>query len=150
MHRAAEYFYRADQLPGAKSYTTRLYYRCFERTLDLPRLVEALEYAKNRHTDVTSSDDRQHQVIANRDWDFWVVENHLEDRLKHREIIAKENTARAQRSVDFYLYPDNPYWDVCPICGMPSPKGSDVCSVCGAPLKELLAGRRASARELPG
>ncbi len=149
MHRAAEYFYRADQSPEAKSYTTRLYYRCFERTLDIPRLVEALEYAKNRHTDLNSSDDVQHQAIVADNYRFWITDNHIEDRDKHREIIARENTARAQRSVDLYLYPDNPYWDVCPICGLPSPKGSEFCSAYGHPMKQSSGSRRPPGQSRP-
>ena len=33
----------------------------------------------------------------------------------------------------YHLYPDDPYWDVCPICGLPSPKGSERCEneTCG-------------------
>ena len=131
--RAAEYFYKAAQFPGAKSYTTRLHYRCFEGVLDFDRLFPALEYAKGRHDDPTISDDVQHQVIVNRDYDWWI--QHKDDPMEHRRQIVLENTKRADRSVAFYLYPDNPYWDVCPICGLPSPKGSDVCSVCGAPLR---------------
>jgi tetratricopeptide (TPR) repeat protein len=131
--RAAEYFYQADQMPGAKSYVTRLYYRCYEGILDIKDLMPALEYAKKRHTDLAKSDDVQHQVIVNRDCEWWM--KHKDDPLEHRRQIVIENTARAQRSVPFYLYPDDPYWDVCPICGLPSKKGSEVCGVCGAPLK---------------
>jgi tetratricopeptide (TPR) repeat protein len=131
--RAAEYFYQADQMPGAKSYVTRLYYRCYEGILDIKDLMPALEYAKKRHTDLAKSDDVQHQVIVNRDYEWWM--KHKDDPLEHRRQIVIENTARAQRSVPFYLYPDDPYWDVCPICGLPSKKGSEVCEVCGAPLK---------------
>jgi len=133
--RAAEYFYKADQFPGAKSYVTRLHYRCFEGVLDFDRLFPALEYAKGHHNDPTVSDDVQHQVIVNRDYDWWM--QHRDDPLEHRRQIVIENTKRAERSVPFYLYPNDPYWDVCPICGLPSPKGSDVCSVCNAPLKAL-------------
>jgi hypothetical protein len=133
--RASEYFLRADKFPEAKSYVTRLHYRCFEGVLDIPRLMEALEYAKGRHTDPNVSDDVQHQTIVNRDYDWWV--RHKDDPEEHRRQIVMENTKRAQRSVPYHLYPDNPYWDVCPICGLPSEKGSDVCAVCGAPLKEL-------------
>jgi|GEM_PF-1612614 len=136
--RAAEYFYRADQFPESKSYVTRLYYRCFERVLDFDRLFPALEYAKNRHADPTVSDDVQHQVIVTRDMEWWT--QHKDDPMEHRRQIVLENTARADRAVPFYLYPDNPYWDVCSICGLPSPKGSEVCSVCGAPLKRLSRG----------
>ncbi len=130
--RAAEYFYQADQAPGAKSYVTRLYYRCYEGILDIKDLMPALEYAKKRHADPKIADDVQHQVIVNRDYDWWM--KHKDDPLEHRRQIVMENTARAQRSVPFYLYPDDPYWDVCPICGLPSKKGSEVCEVCGAPL----------------
>jgi hypothetical protein len=145
--RAAEYFYRADQYPEAKSYVTRFYYRCFEGVLDIPRLMDALEYAKGRHTDLSISADVQHQTIVNRDYDWWM--QHKDDRLEHRKQIVRENTKRAERSVPYYLYPDNPYWDVCPICGLPSKKGSDVCSVCGAPLSELLGRPGASSADVP-
>jgi hypothetical protein len=131
--RAAEYFRKADQLPDAKPYVTRMIYRCYEGVLDIPNLMEALEYAKGRHTDPNSPFDVKHQQIVNRDYDWW--QKHKDDRLEHRRQIVTENTARAQRSRPFYLYPDNPYWDVCPVCGLPSPKGSEFCSAYGHPLK---------------
>jgi tetratricopeptide (TPR) repeat protein len=135
--RAAEYFRRADKLQGSKSYVTRLIYRCYERVLDFKELFPALEYAINRHNDPNIADDVQHQVIVHRDYEWW--KQHRDDPAEHRRQIVLENTARAERAVPFYLYPDDPYWDVCPLCGMPSPKGSDTCSVCGAPLKQLKA-----------
>lgn len=135
--RAAEYFRKADKFPGSKSYVTRLIYRCYEGVMDFQNLFPALEYAKSRHNDKNIADDVQHQVIVQRDFGWWT--QHRDDPMEHRRQIVMENTARAERSVPFYLYPDDPYWDVCPICGMPSKKGSDVCSVCGAPLKQLKA-----------
>jgi len=133
--RAAEYFRKAEKFPGSKSYVTRLIYRCYEGVMDFKNLFPALEYAMGRHNDPNIADDVQHQVIVNRDYGWWT--KHRDDPAEHRRQIVMENTARAERSVPFYLYPDDPYWDVCPICGLPSPKGSDVCSVCGAPLKQL-------------
>jgi tetratricopeptide (TPR) repeat protein len=135
--RAAEYFRKADKFPGSKSYVTRLIYRCYEGVMDFQNLFPALEYAMSRHNDKNIADDVQHQVIVHRDYGWWT--QHRDDPMEHRRQIVMENTARAERSVPFYLYPDDPYWDVCPICGMPSKKGSDVCSVCGAPLKQLKA-----------
>jgi tetratricopeptide (TPR) repeat protein len=135
--RAAEYFRKADKRQGSKSYVTRLVYRCYERVLDFKELLPALEYALNKHNDPNISDDVQHQVIVHRDNDWW--RQHKDDPAEHRRQMVLENTARGERAVQFYLYPDDPYWDVCPLCGMPSPKGSDVCSVCGAPLKQLRA-----------
>jgi len=135
--RAAEYFRKADKFPGSKSYVTRLVYRCYEGVLDFENLFPALEYAMNHHNDPNIADDVQHQVIVHRDYEWWTTRK--DDPMEHRRQIVMENTARAERSVPFYLYPDDAYWDVCPICGMPSKKGSDVCSVCGAPLKQLKA-----------
>jgi hypothetical protein len=140
--RAAEYFRKADKFPGSKSYVTRLIYRCYEGVLDFKNLFPALEYARSRHNDPNISDDVQHQVIVHRDYNWW--RKHKDDPAEHRRQIVLENTARAERAVQFYLYPNDPYWNVCPICGMPSPKGSDVCSACGAPLKQLKATEKRS------
>jgi len=125
--RAAEYFYRADQLPGVPDYVTRMYYRCFEHVLDFEHLMPALEYARQKHTD---SD--VHQKIVERDLEWWT--RHRDDPQEHRRQIVVENTARRQRGVPFYLYPGDPYWDVCPMCGLPSPKGSEECLACSSPL----------------
>lgn len=127
--RAAEYFYKADQFPDAPHYITRLYYRCYEDILDMEKLLPALEYARERHKDV-----HLHQFLVNRDYEFW--QTHKDDPFTHRRIIVSENSERQQRSVPFYLYPDNPYWDVCPRCGLPSPEGSETCEVCGAELPD--------------
>jgi hypothetical protein len=126
--RAAERFYQADQFPDAPHYVTRMYYRSFEHVMDFDRLFPALEYARKKHTDSAL-----HQKIVNRDLQWWT--EHRDDPEEHRRQIVLENTARRQRSVPYYLYPDDPYWDVCPLCGLPSPKGSAVCDVCGAPFR---------------
>lgn len=123
MDKAAEYFYRASELPGARSYSARLYYRAYEQTLNFQKLWPALEYAMGKF-----SDDSQHQRLTHRDYDFW--KGHENDPMTHRRIIVEENSARMQRSLPFYLYPDNPYWSVCPRCGLPTEKGEPECSVC--------------------
>ncbi len=143
--RAAEYFRKADQFPESKSYVTRMIYRCYEGVLDIPSLMEALEYARNRHTDPNVADDVQHQVIVKDNYNWWL--QHKDDRLEHRRQIVKENTARAQRSRPFYLYPDNPYWDVCEYCGLPSPKGSESCSAYGHPMRKPSSGSSRSPGE---
>lgn len=122
-YRAYEYLMRADQQKGAPSYVARMTYRPFEHMLDFERLFPALEYAKNRHPD-----DEQHQRIVSDSLAWW--RGHWNDPREHRRQIVRENTARRQKGVDYYLYPGNPYWDVCPICGLPSPKGSETCEVC--------------------
>jgi tetratricopeptide (TPR) repeat protein len=123
--RAAEYFRKADQFPDAPAYVTRMYFRCFEHVMDFERLFPALEYAKRRHTDANKAEDVEHQFIVNRDYKWW--KERWNDPQEHRRQIVIENSARQQRSLDYYLYPDDPYWEVCPFCGMPSPKGSAVC-----------------------
>ena len=133
--RAAEYFLRADQYPEAKPYVSRLRYKCYEAVLDIPKLMDALEYAKTRHTDLNDAGDRLHQQLVNRDYDWWT--QHKDDKEEHRRQIVRENDKRGQRAIPYYLYPDNPYWDVCPECGLPSEKGSDVCQYCHAPLKDV-------------
>jgi tetratricopeptide (TPR) repeat protein len=120
--RASEWFWRADHLSGAPSYVSRLYYRCFESVLDIKKLFPAMEYAKTRHLE-----DMPHQVLVKRDIRFWNWA--WNDAKQHRRIIAEQNTFRYQRGVAPYLYPDDPFWDVCPVCGMPAPKGPN--AVCG-------------------
>jgi len=132
--RAAEYFLQADQYPEAKAYVSRLRYRCYEGVLDIPKLMDALEYAKGRHNDPNEAGDVLHQKIVTRDYDWWM--QHKDDPEEHRRQIVMENTKREQRSIPYYLYPNDPYWDVCPRCGLPSKKGSEVCAVCGGPLKK--------------
>jgi len=131
--RAAEYFRQAAEFPDAKSYVARMYYRCFEHVMDFDRLFPALEYAKSKHNDPSVSGDIQHQTIVKRDTDWWT--EHWDDPMEHRKQIVQENTARRQRAAPYYLYPNDPYWDVCERCGMPSPKGSETCEMCGAPLR---------------
>ncbi len=134
--RAAEYFRKADEFPDAPHYVTRLIYKSYEGVLDFENLFPALEHAVSTHKDVSV-----HQFLANRDLEFW--QKNWDNPDVHRREIVTENTQRKQRSVPFYLYPGNPYWDVCPRCGLPSPKGSENCSICGAPLPQAEAGRRA-------
>jgi tetratricopeptide (TPR) repeat protein len=136
--RAAQYFRQAAELPDAPHYVTRMCYRCYEHVMDFENLFPALEWALSRHKDVAL-----HQRIVSRDLEWWT--NNWDDPKEHRRQIVLENTARKQRSVPYYMYVDDPYWDVCPICGLPSPKGSEVCEnpLCGYPLKEgAEAGRR--------
>jgi hypothetical protein len=124
--RAAEYFRLADEFPDAPHVATRFVYRSYEGVLDFENLFPALERAVAKHKDVTL-----HQYIANRDLEFW--RENWDNPEAHRKEIVDENTQRGQRSVPFELYPDNPYWDVCPRCGLPSPKGSDACGMCRTP-----------------
>lgn len=123
-YRAHEYLMQADQQKGAPDYVTRMTYRPFEHMLDFDRLFPALEYAKSRHPD-----SEHHQKIVARDLAWW--QERWNDPREHRRQIVRENTARRERGVPYHLYPGNPYWDVCRICGLPSPKGSEVCEVCG-------------------
>jgi len=138
-YRASEWFYKADQFPDAPSYVTRFYYRPFERIMDFDALFPRMEYAKKKHLD-----DPQHQYLVKRDIEWWTT--HKDDPQEHRRQIVTENTARKQRALPFYLYPNDPYWDVCPVCGIPSPKGSETCQYCGAPLHP----RSGSAAASPG
>lgn len=133
MTRAAEYFYRASQLPGARAYDARLYYRAYEQDLNLKKLGPALEYALGKF-----KDDNPHQRLVRRDRDFWNgyrdeqghwIPGHRDDPKTHRRIIVGENSARQQRAIPFNLYPDDFYWNVCPLCGLPTRKGEPECSV---------------------
>lgn len=128
--RAAHYFRQAAEMPDAPHYVTRMYYRCYEHVMDFENLFPALEWALSRHKDVAL-----HQRIVSRDLEWWT--NNWDDPKEHRRQIVLENTARKQRSVQYDMYPDDPYWDVCPVCGLPSPKGSEVCEnpLCGHRLK---------------
>jgi len=133
--RAAERFWQADQFEDVPHRVTRMYYRCFEHVMDFEKLFPAVEYALNKHKDIAL-----HQRIVNRDWDWWTA--HRDDPQEHRRQMVLENTARKQRSRPYYLFPDDPYWDVCPRCGLPSPKGSAVCEnpLCKFPLGEVAGG----------
>jgi tetratricopeptide (TPR) repeat protein len=126
MPKAAEYFYRASQLPGARSFTARLHYKAYERTLNFEKLWPALEYARSQH-----QEEPQHQKLVKSSIEWW--KTHQRDPQWHRYEIVRENSARQQRAVRFYLYPGNPYWNVCDRCGLPTKKGEPVCSVCGRP-----------------
>lgn len=120
--RAAEWFYAADQLKGAPAYVSRLYYRAYEHLLDRDGILRGLAYARARHRD-----DPKHQHLVTRDTNFW--RTHWNDPQTHRRVIVEENTARFQRGIPPYLYPNDAYFDVCPVCGMPVPKSKD--AVCG-------------------
>ena len=61
-------------------------------------------------------------------------------RFNTKQHMSPENTQRLQRHVPFELYQDNPYWDVCEMCGLPSPKGSEACEVCRSPFPAAAAG----------
>jgi len=136
--RAAEYFWKADQFPDAPATVTRLYYRCYEHVMDFDRLFPAMRYAQKKHKERAfghGEDLNVHQKLVKRDIQWWT--EHRDDPQEHRRQIVLENTARKQRAIPYYLYPNDPYWDVCAVCGLPSPKGSKVCQVCGAPLPHL-------------
>jgi tetratricopeptide (TPR) repeat protein len=128
-YRAAEYIKQADNLPGAPAYVTRMAYRVYEGIMDFDRLFPAMRAALKKHTD-----DAPHQKLVKRDIDWWTA--HWNDPQEHRRQIVAENTKRQQRALPFYLYPDDPYWAVCPTDGLPSPKGSTVCQACGRPLPQ--------------
>jgi hypothetical protein len=124
--KAAEFFYRAAKLPGAKPFDVRLRYRAYENLLDFKNLWPAMEWAAKQFPD-----DHVHQYLVHRDIDYWKRSEH--DPAAHRTIIARENTARQQRALDFYLYPGDPYFDVCSNCGKANPKGAAACEYCGQP-----------------
>ena len=126
-YRAWEYFKLADEFPEAPHYVTRMRYRPFEAIMDFETLFPELEYAKSRHLD-----DDNHQSIVQNNLRWW-RENWNKPREHWRQIV-RENTKRAERGLPFWEYRGDPFWEVCPICGMPSPKGSDVCQVCRNPL----------------
>jgi hypothetical protein len=123
---AAEYFYRAAKLSGARSFDVRLYYRAYEHLLDFKHLWPAMEWARTQFPD-----DHVHQRLVSRDIEYW--KRSVNDPAAHHTIIADENTARQQRGLDFYLYPGDPFWDVCSNCGKANPKGAAVCQYCGQP-----------------
>ncbi len=126
-YRAAEYVKQADKLPGSASYVTRMTYRVYEHIMDFKNLFPAMEVALKEHLE-----DNAHQKMVNRDIDWWKA--HWNDPAEHRRQIVIENTARQQRALPFYMYPNDPFWVVCPYDGLPSPKGSKVCQSCGRPL----------------
>jgi len=126
MPRAAEYLYRASKLPDARSFAARLYYKTYERTLNFEKLWPALEYAQSRY-----KDEPQHQKLVKSSIEWW--KTHQFDPQWHRYEIVRENSARQQRAVRFYLYPGNPYWNVCDRCGLPTKKGQPTCGACGKP-----------------
>jgi len=128
-YRAAEYVKQADKLPGSASYVSRMTYRVYEHILDFKNLFPAMQVAVKEHLE-----DNPHQKMVNRDIDWWTA--HWNDPQEHRRQIVIENTARQQRALPFYMYPNNPYWVVCPYDGLPSPKGSKVCQSCGRPLPQ--------------
>ena len=128
-YRASAYFQRAAELPGAASYAIRMTYRVYEHVMDFGKLFPQMQWALARH-----KDDVVHQKMVKRDIEWWT--NHRGDPQEHRRQIVMENTARVQRSVAYYLYPNDPFWAVCPYDGLPSPKGSKVCQACGRPLPE--------------
>lgn len=132
-YRAAEWFRRAEEFPDAPDYVTRMGYRAYEHIMDFEKLFPALEHAKERHPD-----NARHQAIVARDLKWWT--EHWDDPQEHRRQIVLENTARRHRAVKYYLFPGDPFWDVCEACGLPSPKGSGNCEACGRPLQMEPAG----------
>ena len=123
MPKAAEYFYRASELPGSRSYAARMYYRPYEAMLDFKKLWPAMEYALSKH-----KDSAPHQLLVKGSIEWW--KTHWNDPQEHRRQIVKENSARQQRTLPFALFPNDPFWNVCPLCGMPTKKGEPECSVC--------------------
>jgi len=123
MPKAAEYVYRASEMPGAKPYMVRLRYRAYEHLMDFDKLWEALSWAEGKF-----KEERVHQKLVKRDISWW--KSHWNDPHEHRRQIVKENSARQQRTLPFALFPDDPFWNVCPLCGMPTRKGEPECSVC--------------------
>ena len=142
-YRAGEYFRQSDELLGSRSYVTRMTYRVYEHAMDFDKLFPAMERAKKRHLD-----DKVHQKTVQRDIDWWTA--HRDDPREHRRQIVMENTQRQQRGapgvMPFALYPDDPFYVVCPYDGMPAPKGSATCEYCGRPLP----GSQPSAESAPG
>jgi len=130
-YRAAEYVRQADKMPGAPSYVSRMSYRVYEHIMDFKNLFPAMQQALKEHTD-----EHAHQRIVNRDIEWWTKMR--DDPQEHRRQIVIENTARQQRALPFYLFPNDPYWVVCEHDGLPSPKGSKVCQACGRPLPQAL------------
>lgn len=132
-YRAAEYFNQADEMLGSRSYVTRMTYRVYEHIMDFEKLFPAMERALKRHTD-----DAVHQKTVKRDIDWWT--EHWNDPREHRRQIVMENTKRQQRGapgvIPFWLYPDDPYYVICPYDGMPAPKGSTTCEYCRRPLPQ--------------
>ena len=124
LYQAANDFYAATKLPGAKAYASRLYYRPYEHMLDFKKLWPALEYARKQFPD-----DHAHQKIVSDSIKWW--HEHQNDPQWQRYEIVRENTARKQRSRPYFLYKGNPYWNVCPVCGLPTEKDKPVCSTCG-------------------
>ncbi len=134
---AADIFLTASKLKGAPAYIDRLYYRSYEHMLDFKRLWPALDYVAGRLDQFP--EDHQHQRLVRRDREYW--QNHWNDAEAHREVIVRENTARQQRSLAPALFPGDPFWEVCPRCGLPSHKGATKCEnpFCGAPLPTTTA-----------
>lgn len=127
LRRAGEMFYQTSQLPGVPAYVFRFCYRPYEKLLDREGITRGLAYAKQHYLD-----DEKHQFLVNRDTNFW--RTHWDDPYTHRRIIVKENTDRYQRGLKPYLYPNDPFWDVCPVCGMPVAKSEDaVCENLACP-----------------
>jgi tetratricopeptide (TPR) repeat protein len=126
--KAAEYFARAEAFADCPVYVYRLYYRCYEHLLDLPSMFAAMEEAK-RH----GLEDEEHQRLVQRDIKYW--RTHEDDPQAHRATIIGTNYDLVQWGASFILYPDDPFWVVCPHDGLPSPKGSETCQHCGRKLK---------------
>jgi hypothetical protein len=135
--RAADVFLTTSKMPGAPSYIDRLYYRSYEHMLDLKGIRRGLRYAYRRLDKFPG--ENQHQRLVRRDREFWA--GHWKDPETHRDLIVKENSARQQRALEPYLFPNDPFWTVCPHCGLPSHKGATKCEnpFCGAPLKPAAA-----------
>lgn len=128
-YRAAEYIKQADKVPGSPAYVSRMTYRVYEHIMDFKKLFPAMREALQEH-----KDDHVQQKMVKRDIDWWTA--HWNDPQEHRRQIVLENTARQQRALAFYLFPNDPFWVVCPVDGLPSPKGSKACQACGRPFEQ--------------
>jgi hypothetical protein len=126
--KAAGYFARAEAFADCPVYVYRLRYRCYEHLLDFPPLLAGMEEAE-RH----GLEDEEHQRLVKRDSEYW--RTHEDDPQAHRTTIINTNFNLQKWGAPFLLYPDDPFWVVCPKDGLPSPKGSETCQSCGRKLR---------------
>ncbi len=128
--KAADYFARAEAFADCPVYVYRIHYRCYERLLDFPPLLAAMEKAK-----LHGLEDEEHQKLVARDIEYW--RTHKDDPEAHRATIIRTNANQRKWGAPFLLYLDDPSWVVCPDDGLPSPKGSKTCQQCGRTLEPI-------------